>query len=118
LGIEAVVQHNRWSGKNCPRIIRSRPGGWESFLQKVRNKMVSDSNKSVENSVDKAALRLEEWEREAGLKAIDSLAAKGLLNDPDGWKKRLADDPKSVLEELPWLMFTLIDRATENIAQQ
>lgn len=54
LGIEAVVQHNRWSGKNCPRIIRSRPGGWESFLQKVRNKMSHDTNKPVENPVDKS----------------------------------------------------------------
>ena len=32
LPIDAVVQHNRWSGKNCPHIIRGRVGGWESFL--------------------------------------------------------------------------------------
>lgn len=35
LGIEAVVQHNRWSGKNCPRILRGRPGGWAGFLEAV-----------------------------------------------------------------------------------
>ncbi|MGN7472315.1 glycoside hydrolase family 73 protein [Brevibacillus sp. SAFN-007a] len=69
-----------------------------------------------DNSVDKeaaTALKLEDWEREAGLKAIDSLACKGLLNDPDKWKKRLTDDPAGVLSELPWLMFTMLDRVTE-----
>lgn len=73
-----------------------------------------------DNSVDKEAatvLQLEDWEREAGLKAIDSLAAKGLLNNPDGWKKRLTDDPASVLSELPWLMFTMLDRITEKTPQ-
>lgn len=77
-----------------------------------------DIDKS-DNSVDKEVpvLKLEDWERESGLKAIDSLAAKGLLNDPDKWKQRLIDDPKGVLEELPWLVFTLLDRATDKILQ-
>jgi N-acetylmuramoyl-L-alanine amidase len=35
LGIDAVVQHNKWSGKNCPHLIRSRSGGWDLFLQNV-----------------------------------------------------------------------------------
>ncbi|NRR00990.1 glycoside hydrolase family 73 protein [Brevibacillus sp. RS1.1] len=72
------------------------------------------------NSVDKEQpeLKLEEWEREAGLKAIDSPAAKGLLNDPDKWKQRLIDNPKGVLEELPWLVFTLLDRATDKMLLQ
>lgn len=74
-----------------------------------------DVDKS-DNSVDKEQpeLKLEQWEREAGLKAIDNLAAKGLLNDPDVWKKRLTDEPAGVLNELPWLMFTMLDRVTEN----
>ncbi|MED4570300.1 glycoside hydrolase family 73 protein [Brevibacillus agri] len=74
-----------------------------------------DVDKS-DNSVDTEAstpLTLEDWERDAGLKAIDSLACKGLLNDPDKWKKRLTDDPAGVLSELPWLMFAMLDRVTE-----
>lgn len=39
LGLEAVVQHNRWSGKNCPRVLRARPGGWEGFLAAVKQFM-------------------------------------------------------------------------------
>lgn len=33
--IENVVQHNRWDGKNCPRIIRSRTNGWNDFIMGV-----------------------------------------------------------------------------------
>jgi len=38
LGKENVVQHNKWSGKNCPQTIRSREGGWEAFLEQVTGK--------------------------------------------------------------------------------
>lgn len=36
LPIESVVQHNKWTGKNCPHILRSRPGGWEGFIERVK----------------------------------------------------------------------------------
>ncbi|GED61527.1 hypothetical protein ABER61_28810 [Brevibacillus formosus] len=59
----------------------------------------------------------QDWRRSKGrfsvvLEAIYSLAAKGLLNDPEDWKKRLTDDPAGVLNELPWLMFTMLNRVT------
>lgn len=35
--IENVVQHNNWSGKNCPRQIRAgNPYDWNTFLSKVK----------------------------------------------------------------------------------
>src|SRR5690606_31265294 len=36
-GVETVVQHNRWSGKNCPTILRSGAAGldWNGFLALV-----------------------------------------------------------------------------------
>jgi N-acetylmuramoyl-L-alanine amidase len=37
--LENVVQHNHWSGKNCPHIIRARPNGWENFIQEVKANM-------------------------------------------------------------------------------
>lgn len=37
LGVEKVVQHHHWTGKNCPHVLRSRPGGWESFLAEIEN---------------------------------------------------------------------------------
>lgn len=35
--ISRVVQHNKWSGKDCPnRLRRSQPYSWETFLEKVK----------------------------------------------------------------------------------
>ena len=31
----AVKQHYNWSGKNCPRVLRGRVGGWAGFLEAV-----------------------------------------------------------------------------------
>jgi N-acetylmuramoyl-L-alanine amidase CwlA len=33
---EAVVQHNFWTGKHCPRVLRDQPNGWRGFLAKVQ----------------------------------------------------------------------------------
>lgn len=30
--LDKVVQHNHWSGKDCPQTIRATPGGWDAFL--------------------------------------------------------------------------------------
>ncbi len=43
---ECVVQHNRWSGKDCPRVLRGRPGGWEAFLSAVAAQL-SESRRQV-----------------------------------------------------------------------
>lgn len=32
-----VLQHHDWSGKNCPRVLRSTKDGWTKFLLKVRD---------------------------------------------------------------------------------
>ena len=34
-GYDGVVQHNYWSGKDCPALIRAEPGRWERFLEQV-----------------------------------------------------------------------------------
>ena len=35
--ISNVVQHNHWSGKNCPnRIRKGEPYSWQTFLNKVK----------------------------------------------------------------------------------
>lgn len=30
--LDHVVQHNRWTGKDCPKTIRATAGAWEAFL--------------------------------------------------------------------------------------
>jgi len=34
-GYKGIVQHNYWTGKDCPQLIRAVPGKWEWFLSKV-----------------------------------------------------------------------------------
>lgn len=35
LKITDIKQHYDWSGKNCPNVLRGRPGGWAGFLAEV-----------------------------------------------------------------------------------
>ena len=44
--IERVVQHNRWSGKNCPRRMREE-GKWGHFLQMVQKGTSAKVSSSV-----------------------------------------------------------------------
>ena len=41
--LDRVVQHNRWNGKNCPRILRSG-SGWNNFLGQVRGFLSAGSS--------------------------------------------------------------------------
>jgi N-acetylmuramoyl-L-alanine amidase len=37
ISLDRVVQHNRWSGKNCPQLIRAgKPYSWDTFIEKVQ----------------------------------------------------------------------------------
>jgi len=37
---EHVVQHNRWSGKDCPHLLRrNKPYSWDTFLNKVKSQL-------------------------------------------------------------------------------
>lgn len=46
LPIESVVQHNKWTGKNCPETIRRTPGGWTSFINGID---VGESEENMDN---------------------------------------------------------------------
>ena len=48
--IKNIVQHNKWSGKNCPANIRSgKPITWNTFINKIKNKSIE--NKPTENNI-------------------------------------------------------------------
>ena len=65
--IDHVVQHNHWSGKDCPHTIRHTAGAWEGFLALCRGE-------TPVGGVSELAA------------AVDKLAAAGLINSPDYWK--------------------------------
>lgn len=68
----------------------------------------------------KAVIQLifQEWQLQLADKAIDNLAAKhdfegkALIQNAAEWKQKLRKEPEKVLNDLPWLIFVLIDRAT------
>lgn len=65
--IDRVVQHNHWSGKDCPYTIRHTAGAWEGFLALCRGETPAGGVSELDTAVDK-------------------LAAAGLINSPDYWK--------------------------------
>jgi len=61
---------------------------------------------------------LEDWQLQLADKALDNLAGKrgadgkALIQNATEWKEKLRSEPQRVLEDLPWLVFVLFDRAT------
>ncbi|HPN61442.1 MAG TPA: N-acetylmuramoyl-L-alanine amidase, partial [Bacilli bacterium] len=54
LGLDAIKQHNDFSGKNCPAVIRSSSGRWSEFLKMVEWHLMMnsfDANYSVKTSI-------------------------------------------------------------------
>ena len=62
-----VVQHNRWSGKDCPKTIRATAGAWEAFLALCGGEVSQGRDTELEA-------------------AVDVLAAVGVIDSPDRWK--------------------------------
>jgi len=53
ISIDHVVQHNKWTGKNCPRLLRSGEKGitWNDFISMVRSEAVVKAAKTSEAAV-------------------------------------------------------------------
>ena len=68
--LENVVQHHRWSGKNCPQMLRAgQPYGWGAFMANVQE-MMTDKADVAElrfNNLDE----IPEWGKAAVRKLID-----------------------------------------------
>jgi N-acetylmuramoyl-L-alanine amidase CwlA len=33
---KGILQHNDWSGKDCPSVLRAKPNGWANFLEQIK----------------------------------------------------------------------------------
>lgn len=69
--IDKVVQHHRWNGKNCPYTLRT-DHRWEDFLALCQRKG--------------APAEEETEEIPPYIKAVEKLAAAGVLTAPEYWK--------------------------------
>lgn len=63
LELERVKQHNYWSGKNCPRVLRGRPGGWSSYLNAVRLQLQPPAGTPLLGKPAATVQQAQEWAR-------------------------------------------------------
>lgn len=104
--IKNVVQHNHWSGKNCPQVIRSRANGWANFINGVQA--------AYEQLTNPAKVAVDGWQKKLAFEAIDSLCSQGLLKDAEQWKnKTLSGD---LMNDMPWLFWIMLDRIAKKEA--
>ena len=73
-----VKQHNNWSGKNCPQMLRcGNPYDWETFISKVKQGLDAQNELTSVNDLV--------WE----------LAHRGIISDKDLWLDKLEKDSNS-----------------------
>jgi N-acetylmuramoyl-L-alanine amidase len=79
ISIENVVQHNCWSGKDCPQLIRNgKPYDWSTFINKVKSAIVSNSKSPEQPSTpDVTSLDINN--------AVAVLVKHGVINTPEYW---------------------------------
>lgn len=63
LELERVKQHHHWSGKNCPHVLRGRPGGWDSFLNAVRLQLQPSTGTPILGKAQATVGQGQEWAR-------------------------------------------------------
>ena len=51
LGLDRVKQHYDWSGKNCPRVLRGRKGGWQDFLAAVESHLKAGDMPAITRAI-------------------------------------------------------------------
>ena len=85
--------------KDCHRWFVNNPSRFQELKREVAVRMSNNDN------------RLEYWQLEAATAAIMSLSRKGIINDPNGWINRLAEN-RMTQKDLNWLLFSLLDRVT------
>ena len=89
--IERVTQHNRWTGKDCPRFLRngSKDVTWEQFLAMVR-KAYSGVGVTHTSTVKSAVKPVVKPSASSGGSVVDYLNSKG-QDSSFAARKRLAD---------------------------
>lgn len=99
---DTIWRHYDVTGKDCPRYYVQNSKEWD--------RLVADIIKRYNEKVEVLFVaELAKWQEEMGIKSIDSLAKKGIVNSPEDWKKKLA-------ESVPqWLFWSIIDRITKEV---
>lgn len=73
---ECIVQHNRWSGKDCPHQLRATPGAWDSFISLCKEALTPNQVQAagvtvmVDGRPVEMGARLEEGKTRVDLRAL------------------------------------------------
>lgn len=110
ISLDHVVQHNKWSGKDCPQVLRNRPNGWVDFKEGVKN--------LYEGSVPEPPPEPEpepqpdpdvpQWQ----IDDFNNFVKRDILNNPEVWIERLGEN--ITIGE----MFSILERTLEKTYDQ
>lgn len=100
------VRHYDCTKKDCPRMFTPYvPGGaeaWQRFLRDVAEEIKLQTKEMVDVAIEK-------WQEDIGQAAVDALSSSGLLNKPEDWKAKVAENTPN------WLFFEMLRRLNERI---
>lgn len=92
--------------KDCHRWFVNNPNEWISFKNKVK-KEIENIKHPVKIEGECVVEPLLSWQKELGEKALDDLAAEGLITNAEDWKEKLDSHVPN------WLFFTLLSRLAD-----
>ena len=97
---DTIWRHYDVTGKDCPKYYVNNPREWDKLINDITNKF----NEKVEVLF---VAELQQWQKDMGEKALNSLVDKDVVNNRDEWKKTLG-------EPVPqWLFWSMLDRLKE-----
>ena len=98
---DTIWRHYDVTGKDCPKYYVQNPKEWDKLINDITKRYNEKVNKKVEVLI---VAELQKWQEEMGIKSVDNLVNKGVVNNPDSWKKTLGDNVPQ------WLFWSIIDR--------
>lgn len=80
-GYEGIVQHNHWTGKNCPALIRAEPGRWERFLEQVARFEESETRTRLEHRISRLEERVAALESAVAIATVEPASEPGYRSE-------------------------------------
>lgn len=97
---DTLWRHFDVTGKDCPKYYMQNEWAWD--------KLVADITKRYNEKVEVLFVaELKQWQKDMGNKSIDNLVKKGIVNNPEEWKKSLGEATPQ------YLFWSIIDRISK-----